>query len=321
MAPNTPVTRNDGRKASMGFALQAEPKIYTPPTNFVRLTGGGDLLPAWLERQSQAFRGTAFETPADYAGQDWMGKNPTGEATIDDVALFLEHMYGAPDGTTKIITPQDATQWDTNFVMRPLSGQIRIPGLGYVKVRDIQTRELTLTVPESRTDFVSWSAQMDAASSDYRADGALGDFVPVAPIIPSYNGGLGRLDHSFTLAGQAYCPDGTSTARFYNPVEALPACGEEIPGFAPGQDPIGVEFSTTFNRPMGTLIDASKTKAFLDYTWKLERAGKLIEVTARVQVSAREIPVGAGRVRTTATFRARAETPGVSPFTVKVQTA
>lgn len=310
--------RNDSRKDSLGVALQAEPKVYAPPTNFLRITGGVDLMPTYLERQSQAFRGTAFETPAEYAGTDWLGKNVTMEATVADLKLLLTHMFGTPDAQG-VITPQDATQWDKNFVMQPLSGQARVTGAGHVQFRDAQTRELTLTVPENRTDFVTAAASMDAAYAVFHPENApLDGFAPVVPVIPGYSGGLGRLDHKVTFQGQDYCPDGTSTARFYNPVEALPACGETIPGFAPGTDPMGVEFQMGFNRPLPELIDASKTKAFLDYVWKLERNGGLIEVTAKVQVSAREFSTGPGRKRTTATFRARAQTPGVSPFTVKV---
>jgi hypothetical protein len=74
-------------------------------------------------------------------------------------------------------------------------------------------------------------------------------------------------------------------------------------------------------------MEASRTKAFFTYVWKLFTVGsgtllapdKLFEITASVQVTAREVPVAPGRVRTTATFRARAQTPGVSPFTIKVK--
>lgn len=315
--PNTFI-RNDSRKDSLGVALQDQPKVYKPPTHFLRMTGGVDLMPAYLERQSQAFRGTSFETPAEYAGTDWLGKSVTMEATIADLVLYLRHMFGDPDAQG-VITPQDTTQWDNNFVMRPLSGQARVTGAGHVQFRDAQTRELTVTVPEQRTDFVTASANMDAAWSQYHPEGAPVDgFTPVVPVIPGYSGGLGRSDHTVTFQGEKYCPDGTSTARFYNPVEALPACGEQIPGFGPGTDPMGVEFQMGFNRPLAALIEASKTKAFLDYVWKLELNGGLIEVTAKVQVSARELSTGAGRKRTTATFRARAQTPGVSPFTIRV---
>lgn len=314
--PNT-FARNDGKKGSFGVALQDNPKVYVPPTNFLRITGGGDLLPAALERTSQAFRGTAFETPADYAGRDWMGKTIPGEATIADLKLLLTSMFGAPDAQG-VITPQDAHQWDENFLMQPLSGQIRIPGAGHVQIRDAQLKELSVVVPEQRTEYVTFSASMDAAWSLWHPEGAPRDnFAPVAPVIPAYGGGLGRLDHTVKLGGKSYCPDGSSTARFYNPVEALPACGEQIPGFAPGAEPMGVEFQMGFNRPMPEILQASEDKSFLDYTWTLSRNGGLIEVTAKVQVSAREVPLAAGRVRTTATFRARAQTPGVSPFSIK----
>ncbi|CAM3667078.1 hypothetical protein [Deinococcus frigens] len=313
--------RNDGRKGHFGIAAQAEPGVYTPPTNFLRETGGTGYMPDDLERVSQAFRGTSFESPAEYAGTDYMSRSVPTEATVNDVALMLRLMYGEPDGTG-VITPQDATQWDPNFPLPAFSGQWRVPGAGHVQIRDGQLHELTLTVPESRTEFVSASMAFHAAWALHHPEGApISPFTPAVPVIPGYSGGLGRLDHTVMFDGAAFCPDGTSVARFYNPVEGLPACGEFIPGFGPGTDPIGVEFQFGFNRPLPNLLAASKSKAFIPVVWTLERAGKLIEVTASVQISAREVPVAAGRVRTTATVRARAQTPGVSPFQIRVITA
>ncbi|MDV6376247.1 hypothetical protein [Deinococcus arenicola] len=313
-------TRNDGRKGHFGIAAQTEPGLYVPPTNYLRETGGTGYMPDELERMSQAFRGTSFESPAEYAGTDYMNRSVPTEATVNDVALALKLMYGQPD-VSSIITPQDATQWSPNFPLQPFSGQWRVPGAGHVQFRDAQLYELTLTVPEARTEFVGAVMNFHAAWALHHPEGApIAPFTPAVPVIPGYSGGLGRNDHTFTFDGVAYCPDGTSVARFYNPVDGLPACGETIPGFGPGTDPIGVEFQFGFNRPLPNLLAASKSKAFIPVVWKLERAGKVIEVTASVQVSAREVPVAAGRVRTTATVRARAQTPGVSPFSIKVLT-
>lgn len=317
------VTRNDGRKGSIGIAAQAAPGTYVPPTNFLRETGGTGALPDHLERVSQAFRGTSFESPAEYAGTDYMSRNVPGEATVSDAALLLRLMYGEPDGTN-VITPQDATQWADNFALPAFSGQWRVPGAGWTQFRDAQAYELTLTVPESRTEFVSANLSFHAAWAKWFAEGStfpVEGFTPATPVIPGYSGGLGRLDHTVSFDGAAFCPDGSSVARFYNPVEALPACGEYVPGFAPGTDPIGVEFQFGFNRPMPNLLTAMRDKTFIPVVWKLERAGRLIEVTASVQVSAREVPVAAGRVKTTATLRARSQTPGVSPFSIKIITA
>lgn len=317
------VPRNDGRKGHFGIAAQAEPGKYVPPTNYLRETGGTGSLPDHLERVSQAFRGTSFESPAEYAGTDFMSRSVPGEATVADAALLLSLMYGEPDGTS-IITPQDATQWADNLPLPPFSGQWRVPGAGWTQFRDAQAYELTLTVPESRTEFVSANLAFHAAWAKWYPEATtfpVDTYTPATPVIPGYSGGLGRLDHTVTFDGTAFCPDGASVARFYNPVEGLPACGEFVPGFAPGTDPIGVEFQFGFNRPLPNLLAADKSKAFIPVVWKLERAGKIIEVTATTQVSAREVPVAAGRVRTTATLRARAQTPGVSPFSIRVVTA
>lgn len=310
-------TRNDGRKGHLGIAPQVNPSAYVAPTNYLRQTGGTGALPDHLDRQSQAFRGTSFESPAEYAGTDYMSRSTTGEATIADTKLMLQLLFGTPDAQG-VITPQDATQFDANYPLQPFSGQWRVPRGGYTQFRDAQLYELTLTVPEARTEFVTAAASFHAAWAKWWPENvAPGDFTPAVPVIPSYSGGLGRLDHKVKFNGVEYAPDGASSARFFNPVEALPAVGEYVSGFAPGTDPIGVEFQMNFNSPIPDLLLAARDKTVLPYVWTLARNGGLIEVTAQVQVSAREVPVAPGRVRTSATFRARATTPGVSPFTIK----
>lgn len=310
-------TRNDGRKGHLGIAAQVNPGAYVAPTNYLRQTGGTGAMPDHLDRQSQAFRGTSFESPAEYAGTDFMSRSTTGEATIADTKLMLQLLFGAPDAQG-VITPQDATQFDANYPLQPFCGQWRAPGAGWTQFRDGQLYELTLTVPESRTEFVTAAASFHAAYAKWFPENvASGDFTPAVPVIPAYSGGLGRLDHKVSFDGVEYAPDGSSSARFFNPVEALPAVGEYVAGFAPGTDPIGVEFQMAFNRPLPNLLAASRSKAFIPYVWTLSRNGGLIEVTAQVQVTAREVPIAAGRVKTTATFRARASTPGVSPFSIK----
>lgn len=51
--------------------------------------------------------------------------------------------------------------------------------------------------------------------------------------------------------------------------------------------------------------------------WRLERAGGMIEVTAKCQVTAREVPLTAGRMVMPVTLRARAETSTDIPFSIK----
>lgn len=325
---NTAV-RNQGRRGSFGMALQAEPGKYVPPTHFIRETGGSGYLPDDLERVSQAFRGTAFESPAEYAGTDYQGKSLNFEATAGDVSLMLQAMYGDPDGTG-LITPADQTQWSDYFPLHPFSAQWNVPGAGNVQITDGQLHELTLTVPEQRTEYVTGTMNFHAGRGLWHPEGApLNGFAPVPAVVPAYTGGFGRLDHSVTINGTKYCPDGTSTARFYNPVDPLPACGPYVSGFAPGEQPMGVEFQMGWGRPIREILEAARDKTFVDYVWRLASGGpadgsaptRIIEVTAKAQISAREVPVGPGRVRTTATFRARTQTPGVSPFKILVKSA
>lgn len=312
--------RNQGRRGHFGMALQAEPGTYVPPTHFLRETGGSGFLPDDLERMSQAFRGNAFENPAEYAGSDYQGRSVTTEATAADVILALKAMFGTPDAQG-VITPVDSTQWAEYFPLTAFSGQWYVPGAGHVQITDGQLHEMLLTVPEQRTEYVTAQYSFHAAQGIRHPEGApLNGFAPVAPVIPGYSGGLGRLEHTVTIGGVAYIPDSTSTARLYNPVEPLPANGEFVSGFAPSEQPIGAEFGMSFARPVEAILGLAKSKAFTTLVWKLAVGStKLIEITAQVQVSAREVPVSPGRVRTTATLRARNQTPGVSPFSIKTK--
>lgn len=317
-------TRNQGRRGHFGVGLQAQPGTFVPPTNFLRETGGSGFLPDDLEVMSQAFRGTSFESPAERAGTDYQGRSVNFEASVADVILLLRAQFGAPDGSG-VITPQDQTQYADFFPLPCVSGQWMVPGAGHVQFTDGQFHELTLTVPEARTELVTGTAAFHAAKAVLYPEGAAG-FTPATPVIPAYTGGLKRLDHSVKIGGTTYVPDGASTARLYNPVDPLPATGEYVSGFAPADGPIGAEFGMGWGRPIPAILEAARTKAFVPYVWRLAIVGggtelapaKLIEITASCQVSAREVPIAPGRVRTTATFRARAQTPGVSPFTIKV---
>ncbi|MBB5234474.1 hypothetical protein [Deinococcus budaensis] len=318
-------SRNQGRRGHLGLALQASPGTFLPPTHYLRLTGGSGFLPDDLERMSQAFRGTAFEAPAERAGTDYQGRSVNFEASAADLVMMLKANMGMPDAQG-VITPVDSTQWDNFFPLPAISGQWFVPGAGHVQFTDGQLHELTLTVPEQRTEMVTGTANFHAGRAVLHPEGEAG-FTPAAAVIPSYTGAFGRLHHSVKIAGVTYSPDGASTARFYNPVEPLPATGEYVDGFAPSEQPIGVEFGMAWGRPIPSILEASRTKAFLSYVWRLASGGteaapaNLIEVTASVQVTAREVPVSPGRVRTTATFRARTQTPGVSPFSITVKAA
>ena len=312
--------RNQGRRGHFGIAAQAEPGTYVPPTNYLRETGGSGFLPDDLERASQAFRGSVFEAPADYAGTDYQGKSVTVEGTIADLMLLLPLMFGTPDGSG-VITPTNDTQWADYLPLPAFSGQWYVPGAGHVQITDGQLHELTLTVPETRTDFMTAALNFHAIKGVYHPEGApIGGFVPATPVIPAYTGGLGRLEHTVSIGGTLYAPDGTSTARLYNPVEPLPASGLYIGGFAPSEQPVGVEFMLGFPKPIQAIMALSASKAFVPVIWKLQvSATKLITITAQCQLTAREVPVSPGRVRTTATLRARQSTPGTVPFTVTVK--
>lgn len=312
--------RNQSRRGHFGIAAEAEPGVYVPPTNFLRETGGSGFMPDVLERQSQAFRGSVFEAPADYAGSDYQGKSVNVEGTIADLMLLMQLGFGVPDGTG-LITPSNDTQWADYLPLPAFSGQWYVPGAGHVQITDGQLHELTLTVPEARTDFMTAALNFHAIKAVYHPEGApVGGFTPAVPVIPAYTGGLGRLEHTVSVNGTLYVPDGTSTARLYNPVDPLPANGEFIGGFAPSESPVGVEFMLGFPKPVQAILALAVSKAFVPVVWKLQvSATKLISITAQCQVTAREVPVGAGRVRTTTTLRARQTTPGTVPFTISVK--
>lgn len=312
--------RNQGRRGHLGIAAQTEPGTYVPPTNFLRETGGSGFLPDALDRMSQAFRGSAFEAPADYAGTDYQGRTVTTEATTGDLMLLAQLMYGAPDAQG-VITPADATQWADYMPLPAFSGQWYVPNAGHVQITDGQLHELTITVPEQRTELVTAQLGFHAARAVRHPEGApIAPFTPAVPVIPAYSGGLGRLEHSVTVGGVAYVPDSTSVARLYNPVDPLPANGEYVSGFAPSENPIGAEFQFGTGKPEEALLTLGKNKGFVEVVWKLQvNATKLFQITAQCQVSAREVPVAPGRVRTNITLRARQQTPGTSPLTLTVK--
>ncbi|WP_412027920.1 hypothetical protein [Deinococcus yunweiensis] len=315
------VPRNQGRGGHFGMAAQAEPGTYVPPTNYVRETGGSGFLPDVLERQSQAFRGSVFEAPADYAGTDYQGRSVTVEASIADLMLFMKLMFGTPDAGG-IITPANDTQWADYLPEPAFSGQWYVPGAGHVQITDGQLHELQLTVPEARTEFVTAQLSFHAIKAVHHPQGApVGGFTPAVPVIPGYTGGLGRLEHTVSINNVLYVPDGTSMVRLYNPVEPLPANGEFIGGFAPSEQPVGAEFQLGFPKPIPAIVALGGAgKAFVPVSWKLQvSATKLIEITAQCQVTAREVPVSPGRVRTTATLRARQQTVGTTPLTITVK--
>ena len=320
------MARNDGRLFNLGIALQAVAGQYTAPTNWLRALNPGNLLPELLERRSSALMGTPFELPAEAAGNSFLSRAINGEATVRDLGLMLTSMFGTPNVATSIITPSLTQAWNDNFLMQPLSAQAYIPNAGTVQVIDAQIADLTVTVPEATTDNVTYAATMSAGQVVRHPDGApLNGFAPAAmpPQDLTVSGGkiLGRIDHALIVGGQGYCPSGTSVVRFYNPIVPLPYCGANIPGFGAGTDPVGVELQFAFNKPIESVLAASESKAFLPATWRLARAGSIIEVTGNFQVSAREVSVAPGRLTMPVTLRARAQTTGDVPFSIKVISA